>query len=307
MTEMEPTPKRPFLKNVFLSPDEPRLRAGWRLVIQTILLIVFAFCAGIPIGLLAFFPDIDLSDGLFLALNQVVELIAITASVFLARRFLDKRSISSLGLKLDQWTAIDIFAGIAITFFMMGFIYLIEWGLGWLTFDGFAWETDNLMTVLGGTLGMFLVFVFVGWNEELLSRGYHLQTLASGMNLFWGVVISSTVFGVLHLGNPNATWISAAGIFFAGLFLAYGYLTTRQLWLSIGLHIGWNFFEGVVFGFPVSGLDIYRLMRTTISGPELWTGGAFGPEAGLVVLPGLLLGAGLVFVYSRFLRKSNSD
>lgn len=307
MTELETTPKRPFLKNVFLSPDEPRLRAGWRLAIQTVMLLVFSFCAGIPISLLALIPGIDLTGGVFLALNQAVEVISITASVFLARRFLDKRSISSLGLKLDQWTAFDIFAGFLITFFMMGFIYLIQWGLGWLTFDGFAWETDSLLTVLGGTLGMFAVFILVGWNEELLSRGYHLQTIASGLNLFWGVILSSTVFGVLHLGNPNATWVSAAGIFFAGLFLAYGYITTRQLWLSIGLHLGWNFFEGVVFGFPVSGLDIYRLTHITVHGPELWTGGAFGPEAGLVVLPGLLLGVALIFVYARFVRKSITD
>jgi hypothetical protein len=121
------------------------------------------------------------------------------------------------------------------------------------------------------------------------------------------VVISSSIFGLLHLGNPNATWVSAAGIFFAGLFLAYGYLTTKQLWLSIGLHIGWNFFEGVVFGFPVSGLDIYHLLRITVNGPELWTGGPFGPEAGLVVLPGLVLGAVLVFAYARFLRNQNID
>jgi membrane protease YdiL (CAAX protease family) len=307
MTELQPSPKRPFLKNVFLSPDEPRLRAGWRLAIQTVMLIVFSFCAGIPISLLALIPGIDLSGGWFLALNQAVEVIAITASVFLARRFIDKRSISSLGLKFDRWTALDIVAGVLITFFMMGFIYLIQWGLGWLTFDGFAWETDSLLTVLGGTLGMFAVFIVVGWNEELLSRGYHLQTIASGLNLFWGVVLSSTVFGVLHLGNPNATWISAAGIFFAGLFLAYGYITTRQLWLSIGLHLGWNFFEGVVFGFPVSGLDIYRLIRITVHGPELWTGGPFGPEAGLVVLPGLLLGAALIYVYTRFVRNSITD
>ena len=304
MTDLEPASKRPFLKNIFLSPDEPRLRAGWRLVIQTVMLFVFAFCAGIPLSLLALIPGIDLSSGWFLALNQVVEVIAFTASIFLARRFIDKRSISSLGLKFDKWTALDIVAGVLITFFMMGFIYLIQWGLGWLTFNGFAWETDSLLTVLGGTLGMFFVFILVGWNEELLSRGYHLQTIASGLNLFWGVVLSSTVFGVLHLVNPNATWISAAGLFFAGLFLAYGYITTRQLWLSIGLHLGWNFFEGVVFGFPVSGLDIYRLMRITVHGPELWTGGAFGPEAGLGVLPGLLLGAALIYVYARFVRKS---
>jgi membrane protease YdiL (CAAX protease family) len=304
MTELQPTPKRPFLKTVFLSPEEPRLRAGWRLAIQTVMLLVLSFCAGIPISLLALIPGIDLTGGWFLALNQAVEIVSITASVFLARRFLDKRSINSLGLKFDRWTALDILAGVLITFFMMGFIYLIQWGLGWLTFNGFAWETDSLLTVLGGTLGMFVVFILVGWNEELLSRGYHLQTIASGLNLFWGVVLSSAVFGVLHLGNPNATWVSAAGIFFAGLFLAYGYITTRQLWLSMGLHLGWNFFEGVVFGFPVSGLGIYRLIHITVHGPELWTGGAFGPEAGLVVLPGLLLGAALIYVYTRFVRKS---
>lgn len=303
MTELEPTPNRTFIQNVFLSPDEPRLRAGWRLFLQTILLVALFFCAGIPLGLLFLVPDLELPDGLFLALNQVVEIIAVTGSIYLAVRFLDKRPFSSLGLKMNQWTILDVLAGIVITFFTMGFIYLIQWGLGWLTFEGFAWETDDLLTVLGGTLGMFLVFILVGWNEELLSRGYHLQTIASGLNLFWGVIISSAVFGVLHIANPNATWVSALGIFFAGLFLAFGYLTTRQLWLPIGLHIGWNFFEGVVFGFPVSGLDIYRLIKITVDGPVLWTGGAFGPEAGLVVLPGMLLGALLIFVYSKYIRK----
>ena len=97
--------------------------------------------------------------------------------------------------------------------------------------------------------------------------------------MFWAVIISSAVFGLLHLANPNATWVSAAGIFFAGVFLAYGYIRTKQLWLPIGLHIGWNFFEGVGFGFPVSGLaDIYKMLRIQVHGPEIWTGGAFGPD-----------------------------
>ncbi len=188
---------------------------------------------------------------------------------------------------------------------MMGAIYLIEWSVGWLTFDGFAWETDDIPTLLGGTLGMLAVFILVGWNEELLFRGYRLQNLADGLNPFWGILLSSLWFGIAHLANPNSeAKISVAiGILLAGVFLAYGYLTTKQLWLPIGLHVGWNFFEGVGFGFPVSGLDIYRLTRITVSGPELWTGGAFGPEAGLILLPGLLFGTILVFAYSHFLRK----
>jgi uncharacterized protein len=178
-------------------------------------------------------------------------------------------------------------------------IYLAEVAAGWLTFEGFAWQTGPITNVLTGVIGSFVVFIFVGYNEELLSRGYHMQTIASGTNLFWGILISSSVFGLAHLGNPNATWVSAVGILFAGIFLAYGYVRTGQLWLSIGLHIGWNFFEGVIFGFPVSGLDIYRLLRHQIQGPQLWTGGAFGPEAGLIVLPALLIGSALIYLYTR--------
>ena len=120
------------------------------------------------------------------------------------------------------------------------------------------------------------------------------------------MLLSSLWFGIAHLGNPNtdAKVFVAVGIFLAGVFLAYGYLSTKQLWLPIGLHIGWNFFEGVGFGFPVSGLDIYHLTRITVSGPELWTGGAFGPEAGLVLLPGIAAWHSLSFCLFSFFEKT---
>jgi uncharacterized protein len=291
MSEIQLRQERSIFARIFLSPEEPRLRAGWRLLIQTFLMLVFGTILG-AIALLLGLLDVNSIWG------QILNFLTITSSVYVARRWLDKRSFASLGLKLDRHTLLDILAGIGITFIQMGFIYVLMLGLGWLTFEGFAWEFDPVGVVITSVLSFFIVFIFVGWNEELLSRGYHLQTIASGLNLFWGVIISSAIFGLLHLGNPNATWVSAAGIFFAGVFLAYGYIRTKQLWLSMGLHLGWNFFEGVVFGFPVSGLDIYPLTRITVHGPELWTGGAFGPEAGLIVLPSLILGALLIYLYT---------
>jgi len=291
MSEIQARPERSIPAKIFLSPDEPRLRAGWRLLIHTLLLFVFGLLFG---GIASFLGILGLGP----IGGQILNFLIITGSVYVARRWLDKRSFESLGLKLDGRTLIDILAGIGITFLQMGFIYALMLGLGWLTFEGFAWEFDPVNVVITNVITFFIMFIFVGWNEELLSRGYHLQTIASGTSLFWGVVISSAVFGLLHLGNPNATWVSAAGIFFAGVFLAYGYIRTKQLWLPIGLHIGWNFFEGVGFGFPVSGLDIYALTRITVHGPELWTGGAFGPEAGLIVLPSLALGAFLIYLYT---------
>ncbi len=304
MDPTQPPQNRSILNNIFLSPDEPRLRAGWRLLLQTILLLFLGGCLSICLGIVLLVADPSLLNKLarlppeYLLLGVVAEAFAVTVSVFLARRFLDKRSIESLGLKLNTWTLIDILAGILITLLQMGLIYLIMSGLGWVTFQGFAWQFDPIGLVLKNTLLFFIIFILVGWTEELLCRGYQLQTIASGLNLFWGVLLSSAIFGVLHIFNPGANWASTLGIFLAGLFFAYAYVRTRQLWLPIGMHLGWNFFEGVVFGFPVSGLDIYPLMRIQVHGPELWTGGVFGPEAGLIVIPALLVGVLLIRFYS---------
>ena len=292
------------LNQIFLANDGSRLRAGWRLLIQTVVMLIGFSCFGIPLIVIYYFLDPasaftgKLTPALLL-LTTLVQTFAFTTSIFLARRFLDKQSIESLGLKINRQALFDLLAGIGVTFIQMGLIYVVMRSLGWLTFKGFAWDVDPLGQVIGNTLTFLFVFILVGWNEELLSRGYHLQTLASGFNLFWGVVISSTVFGFLHIFNPGSSWVAVLGITVAGFYFAFAYLRTKQLWLPIGLHIGWNFFEGVVFGFPVSGLDIYPLTRIDVTGPVLWTGGAFGPEAGLIILPSLVIGGILIYLFTR--------
>jgi len=291
---------RSFFTRIFISPDESRLRAGWRLLVH----IALTMIVGLGLNLiLRVFP---LPTGGGMLAGQLNNLIVMTLSIYIARRWLDKRSFTSLGLKLDKKMWSDLFAGIGITFVMMGFIFIAEWTLGWISFEGFAWQSESASFVTLNLLGILAVFILVGWNEELLSRGYQLQNIADGINLRWGVLISSAVFGILHLGNPNATWLSAAGIFLAGLFLAYGYTSTKQLWLPIGLHFGWNFFEGVIFGFPVSGMDFYSLTHINVNGPSLWTGGAFGPEAGLIFIPAVALGAGLIYLYTRIGNAANT-
>jgi CAAX protease family protein len=302
--------RRSLLATIFLSPDEPRLRAGWRLLIQSIvlllLLLCFAMAIAIPYLFATYLPPIAASSAASLGLSTLAEFFAITTSVFLARRLLDHRSIPSLGLNVGRGTILDLGAGTSIALVMMGLVYAVMSAMGWLHFKGFAWQFDRPATVVGQTLLILLIFVVVGWQEEILSRGYQLQTISSGSNLGVGVLIASAIFAFLHLGNPHATWVSTAGLFLAGLLLAFGYVLTGQLWLSIGLHIGWNFFEGVLFGFPVSGLSVYPLMRISVAGPKLWTGGAFGPEAGLVVVPALILGSLLVFAYSSRVRRARA-
>jgi membrane protease YdiL (CAAX protease family) len=283
---------RLLLARIFISPDEPRLRAGWRVLVQLFLLIVIVFFIG-------FLAQMLIGYGLNAYLGLITVVLAITTSVFMARRFLDRRSFVSLGLRLSLWTVWDVFVGFAIGGLIMGLIFYLEWAKGWLNVDGFAWQYYPLEEARSATLAMLVTFIFVGWQEELVSRGYQLQNLIEGLNVFWGVLVSSAIFSLLHLTNPGTTLLPALGILLAGVFLSFAYLVTRQLWLPIGLHIGWNFFEGTVFGYPVSGVNDFHIIRQSVNGPTLITGGVFGPEGGLILLAGLGLGFGLVYAYSR--------
>jgi hypothetical protein len=85
-----------------------------------------------------------------------------------------------------------------------------------------------------------------------------------------------------------------------GFDLAYGYIRTRQLWLPIGLHLGWNFFEGTVYGFQVSGMEgLPRLVLQHVAGPVIWTGGSFGPEAGLLMILAVGVNVGMIYLFTQ--------
>jgi membrane protease YdiL (CAAX protease family) len=280
-----------LLGRLFLTPDGTRLRSGWRLLGQTAMLFLLLGAFGGLLGLVL--PQPGLSANILLY-GTIASLLAITTAVYLARRLLDRRSFVSLGLDLKPGVVRQLLAGVGIAGVMMGLIYLAEWAAGWLTFTGFAWQSQSPALVFQSLVVEFLFFIMIGWQEELSSRGYWLQNLIEGLNTTWGVLLSSAFFAVEHLLNPNVSWMAIGLLFGAGLLFAYCYLHTRRLWLPIGLHIGWNFFEGPVFGFSVSGITSFNLIQQNVHGPVVLTGGSFGPEAGLIILPALLVGVALV-------------
>ncbi|MDH5505704.1 MAG: CPBP family intramembrane metalloprotease [Anaerolineae bacterium] len=291
----DPTPSpRKLAARIFFSPDEPRLRAGWRILGHLALLFIFTIILSSILPILA-----NLVTWLtFLKNAHLIALLAVTVSVHYARSYFDQRSFASLGLAWNWRAMNDLATGIAISAMMMGAIFVCEAAFGWVRIQALAWESQSALQILAGAAEWGLIFIAVGWYEELLIRGYFLQNLAAGLNMTAAIIISSAIFGLGHLGNPGASWASTLSILIAGLFFTYAYLRTQQLWLPIGLHIGWNFFQGPIFGFPVSGLETSRLVIHTTQGPEWLTGGVFGPEAGAILLPALAIGAFLVQRYS---------
>jgi CAAX protease family protein len=317
------------LLKVFRNGRERRLRAFWRLLLQFILSLIvalsfvvltaafFALVLGVSLRgatlaspgtaaetMVGSSPSMATTIGVMYALGVVV-------GVWLATRFLDRRSFSDLGLHLNKDWWLDFGFGMALGALLMGLIFLTEWAAGWINVTGtFQTHTPGQPFVLAIVLPI-LFFIAIGVNEELLFRGYQLKNMSEGLNfaaygprgaILLAVFISSSVFGLLHLANPNTTALSTINIAVVGFLFAAGYVLTGQLAISIGLHITWNFFQGNVFGFRVSGAEWFQttFIATEQSGPRLWTGGAFGPEAGLLDPVATVVGVLLIIVWVRY-------
>ena len=307
---------------LFLDRSTGRLRALWRLGIQywaywvlvqlafnllMVALLLTIWGGRAPSGGLDapvssdYYPVVPLVSG-------VAGLVVAILTVWLSGRFLDRRPFSEFGFRLGAGWWLDLFFGLVLGALLMTVVFLVELGLGWVKVTG-AFEVPGGAPFVISILFPAATFVCVGLSEEMVSRGYQLKNAAEGLNypalgpsgailLAW--ISSSVFFGVLHADNPNATPISTLNIVLAGLMLGFGYVLSGELAIPIGLHITWNFFQGAVYGFPVSGFGAFgpTLLTTEQGGPDLWTGGSFGPEGGLLVPGIMLLGMSLVALWT---------
>jgi membrane protease YdiL (CAAX protease family) len=309
---------------LFLEEGTGRPRALWRLLFQYLtyraaaLLLVNLLAiawlllrSGREIGASGELDTSSLSNSPALPLiGGIAGLAGVLLSVWFAGRFLDRRPFADFGFHVSGGWWLDLCFGMVLGASLMSAIFLVELGFGWITVTGV------FRTFVPGTpfaLAMLLpttFFVCVGIYEELLFRGYQVRNAAEGLNLpvvgprkavILAWVLSSAFFGYLHANNPNATLLSTFNIALAGLMLGFGYVLTGELAIPIGLHITWNLFQGGVFGFPVSGRGPFgaSVLSTDGGGPGLWTGGPFGPEAGLLGPIAMILGGLLIALWVR--------
>lgn len=298
---------------LFWNSQESRPRALWRLLALLVLLVTLITIFGLALAvLLAGVGGIYLSSTFLVqaAYGAIITLLATAVSLWLAGRFLDHRPFADFGFHVDKSWWMDLGFGLSLGALIMAGIFVAEWAAGWLTITGTFRTIDPGQPFALAILPPIVLFICVGIYEEMLSRGYLLLNLAEGLNfpaigsrgaivLAW--VLSSAIFGLAHSSNPNADAVSTVSLIAAGIFLGLGYVLTGELAIPIGLHITWNFFEGNVFGFPVSGGTFSQATFIAIrqSGPDLWTGGVFGPEAGLVSILAMLVGGLVILLWVR--------
>ena len=218
----------------------------------------------------------------------------ISLLVFFRVKVIEKRSLSSIGFNKNNWLK-KYSLGFLIGLVMMSIIVLILLSFGYITV-----EKNPIQLVGISAISSILVILF-GWiiqgaTEEIVTRGWLLNVLSTKYNIGVGLLISSTLFGLMHLTNPNVNYIAVINIIFVGLFYGLYVIKTNDLWSVCGMHSAWNFAQGNIFGFEVSGLDVSvgTLIDLNLVENDFITGGVFGPEAGIISTFILLVSIGIL-------------
>jgi len=210
-----------------------------------------------------------------------VMLAAVLLLTLVLARGLERVGLDGLGLR---WTSLvwrDLLVGLGLAGALFISVVGVGAGKGWYSVHTRLNAVDAAI-VLHVALVLILPLAAL---EEVAIRGYLQRAFGRTGGPVGGLVASSLAFALLHAQNPGGTSAMALfGLFLAGLYLGSAYLITRRLWLPIFVHAGWNLVEGPVFGLPVSGSAApVSILHAGDTGPPLWTGGAFGPEAGLLL------------------------
>lgn len=252
--------------------SSPIIRNGWlRVLLFLIGYMLLIFFGSTLVDFLVVLAGLEVTTETLFYFSITLNFIIAFVSVSLFRNLFDRKSLISLGLAwkgFGKERAAGIFTGILLLSIMAVVLWLMK------LLDWFVADVDA-----GAFLVSTIMLVLVSLSEELVFRGYVLNNLMQSMPKEAALFTSAILFAVFHSLNPNFNLLAFINIFIAGMLLGVNYIYTRNLWFAILFHFSWNFFQGPILGFEVSGLSLPSLLDQNLKGSILLTGGAFGLEA----------------------------
>lgn len=278
-------------------------RSAGRLVADIVLfyvigtLITMFLC--VPLFLIQKALGMEMLEGSLpsLFLERLLMLVGYLSAAVLVLRW-RKLPLSLLGMSL-KGRGKDLLAGLGVAVLLYAVGFGTSLLMGTVEIASVEWVPRDL-------LGTLLFFLLVAVTEEVMLRGFVLgRMLSAGMNRFVALFLSSALFSAMHLFNPNFALLPFVNILLAGCLLGASFLYTRNLCFPVLLHWFWNWLQGPVLGYEVSGMDSGETLLTLrLTGSDLLTGGSFGFEGSLLCTV-LLVGGTLAIVayYERRGRK----
>lgn len=194
--------------------------------------------------------------------------------VFLFRRLLDRRSFESLGFSTAHFYP-DAVIGFAIGSFLICTGAVTLYYLNYLRWIDVIYSSNDLLLSLA-------ILTMIAFSEELIFRGYVLRNLMKSFNKWVALFVSAVLFSIVHYSNVGIPFIGHINTFLGGLVLGITFIVTRSLWMPIFFHLSWNFIQGPVLGFKVSGVPFDSILSMEPTGPAILTGGEYGFEGSVI-------------------------
>ena len=266
-----------------------RLHPVWAFVVSALFSVLAFLVAGYAAGAIAG-DRVLLFEAIFRPLLALL-LIALFAWMLTAADHIEDHRVAALGLPRAKGWLKQFTTGCVLGFVLtvLAIVPIAIWGHASTRFR-FSLHT------LPRAGAVLLVLLLGALAEELMFRSYPFQHLEQGIGAIGAIAVFSVMFGVVHLANPGASLWGLINTILIGVLLSISYLRTRALWLPWGIHFGWNFALGFLFGLPVSGIRLFNVVvRTTVSGPKWVTGGSYGLEASATAVIVILIGVVVIW------------
>ena len=291
------------MKKIFKNSNN-ELRSGWKIagVIGVLQVLYFIWLGVVPVIIGTFMAahkygkifsidgvgiqvDYFLNKDLYgLLIHNAIGFICVLIAVFMFLKE-EKKSFKSIGLTSIKKGYKDLVIGLLFGIASISFVFFMLLGTKNITVTNPSKPYFSSYAVIG-----LIIYVFVGIGEELLSRGYCITALNQMKKPWLSVVISACIFSSLHFFNPNVKPLGLINIILVGVLFGYMYVKSGNLWMPIGYHITWNYFQGSVYGLNVSGFDVEGIFHSYVLKNNILTGGAFGPEAGILTTIVIIIG-----------------
>jgi membrane protease YdiL (CAAX protease family) len=291
----EPRSKPNPLRQVFWGPNG--LRALWRL------LIFVAIVFGIEFGIVKLLHSghVQLFTASATMLRDGIGFLVVLVAAAIMGHF-EKRSLAVYGLPARGAFGPLFFEGLIWGFVAECATMFTLYFTGNASFHGL--DQRGTAALYFGVMWA-IAFLFVGFFEEFLFRGYPQFTLATGIGFWPAAIIISGLFWLVHMGNPGETWIGGLATGLVAMAFCISLWLTGSLWFAIGMHAAWDWAETYFFGVPDSGMPAKgHLINSTLSGSKWMTGGTVGPEGSVVELVLILMIIALLFL--RFRRRPSA-
>lgn len=271
----------------------------WALILALIFLNIGSLIGSLItlplIVIMGIIPYFESNQNLIILLSSLISFIGISLLVFFRVKKIEKRNISSIGFEKSGFLK-KYLLGFVIGLILMSIVVLILYLFGFVDINKNPSQPVGIFAISNVSI-ILIGWIIQGGTEEILTRGWLMNVLSARYNVHIGLFISSVFFGALHLLNPNVNYIAILNIILVGYLFGLYVLKTNDLWGACGIHSAWNFAQGNLFGFEVSGINVSigSLLDLNLKGNPSISGGNFGPEAGLCSTVVLLLGIILIF------------